>query len=196
MSSEEWAGRAPVLPTALQECVASAIGSHGLLLCRIMREHLACCMRLRSCKAGMCLEGGHNISTRAWGAALRLWVCLQRAWHGLPRPRRKCLLGYCSCYNSYPTAGARLSGADLALYAGSRHNNIRGVPMAVYNQQYCGLQGRQVYRAGLTSCAGAHRIAGAGLPRPEQPEIVLLTGATDLLGRFLLLETLQRMAAE
>lgn len=44
--------------------------------------------------------------------------------------------------------------------------------------------------------AGAHRIAGAGMPRPEQPEIVLLTGATDLLGRFLLLETLQRMAAQ
>ena len=46
-----------------------------------------------------------------------------------------------------------------------------------------------------SSRAGANRIALAGLPRPEQPEIVLLTGATDLLGRFLLLETLQRMAA-
>ena len=72
MSSEEWAGRAPVLPTKLQECFVSAIGSHGLLLCRIMREPVACCMRLGSCKAGMCLEAGHDISTRAWGAALRL----------------------------------------------------------------------------------------------------------------------------
>ena len=65
MSSEEWAGGQPLLPKKLQECVVSAIGSHGLLLCKVVGERLACCTHLGSCKAGMRLQAGRNICKRA-----------------------------------------------------------------------------------------------------------------------------------
>ena len=55
----------PLLPKKLHKCVVSAIGSHDLLLCKVMGEHLACCMHLGSCKAGTRLQAGRSISKRA-----------------------------------------------------------------------------------------------------------------------------------
>ena len=97
----------------------------------------------------MRLEANRITSVHAPGALLQIPVCPQRACHVFQKPSESALLDVAAACDRCPVPGARLSGADLALCAGSSCTIVSCAPVAACNQQYCGLQGRQVHQAGL-----------------------------------------------